>query len=66
MAYELKGGEEWQDGHLYGWTGAKCERCRGTGQTYTQGDDFDRACAGCGGTGDAWGLMPHQPAAVVA
>ena len=54
MAYALKGGEQWHDGQLYGWTGRKCEPCRGNGNRYVR-------CVSCGGTGDEWGLMPVQP-----
>lgn len=57
MAYELKGGEEIRNGKLYGWTGTVCDRCGGHGQ-----DVEGRACTGCGGTGEYWGLMSIQPA----
>lgn len=62
MTYQLKGGEEWQDGVLHGWTGRKCEACKGHGERYNQMCDSDARCMNCGGTGDEWGVMPVQPA----
>lgn len=53
--YKLKGGEEWRDGKLYGWTGLDCPTCKGKGEHY----DFIR-CDDCGGTGEQWGLMPAK------
>lgn len=63
MDYQLKGGEEWRDGLLYGWTGLKCKPCKGHGQRYSEMHDNDAACPDCGGTGEEWGLMPVQPTA---
>lgn len=60
MAYQLKGGEEIRDGKLYGWTGRKCEHCKGTGEKSGQ-EDGPRSCQQCAGTGEEWGLMPVQP-----
>lgn len=56
MKYRLRGGEEVRNGVLYGWTGAPCPTCRGTGE-----DEEARACHDCAGTGDHWGRMPTQP-----
>lgn len=61
MTYQLKGGEEIRDGVLFGWTGAKCAKCDGCGET--SGDRLEgHACKGCAGTGEHWGHMPVQPA----
>ncbi len=59
--YTLKGGEEWRDGKLHGWTGRKCSACKGLGERYISYRDRDCACPDCGGTGEEWGLMPVQP-----
>jgi hypothetical protein len=59
MIYQLKGGEEWRDGKLYGWTGRVCLECDGTGEISGEGEG---RCMKCGGTGEEWGLMPVQPA----
>jgi hypothetical protein len=56
MTYKLKGGEEWRDGKLYGWTGQDCQTCKGHGV-----DDENHRCTYCAGTGEKWGLMPIQP-----
>lgn len=56
MTYQLKDGEEWIGGKLYGWTGCECKKCGGTG-----GGESGWRCGNCGGTGDEWGLMPVQP-----
>lgn len=56
MTYQLKGGEEVRDGALFGWTGAACGNCGGTGES-----NEDRRCNDCGGTGEQWGCMPVQP-----
>lgn len=57
MAYDLKGGEEWVEGILHGWTGKKCSACGGCGETNER-----KLCNNCGGTGDDYGVMPIQPA----
>ena len=59
MTYQLKGGEEWRDGKLFGWTGAVCSRCKGTGDAF---GDLRYLCNHCAGTGEEWGVMPVQPA----
>ena len=60
MSYQLKGGEEWRDGKLYGWTGRDCPKCHGSGEIMI--GQFDCApCPECGHTGEEWGLMPVQP-----
>jgi DnaJ-class molecular chaperone len=56
MTYQLKNGEEWQNGKLYGWTGKDCPKCQGHGI-----DNENWTCGACGGTGEEWGLMPEQP-----
>ena len=56
VSYQLKGGEEWRDGVLYGWTGRSCTTCNGGGE-----DAETHACRGCAGTGETWGVMPVQP-----
>lgn len=61
MTYKLKGGEEIQNGVLFGWTGEKCKRCKGTGQEYKSDLDCDGSCSGCAGTGEEWARMPVQP-----
>jgi hypothetical protein len=61
MTYELKGGEHVKDGKLHGWTGAKCEPCKGNGQVDDWKNGGDTTCSACGGTGDEYGLMPAQP-----
>ena len=61
MSYVLRGGEEWVDGVLHGWTGRKCPRCDGHGVIYSPGLDNEARCPACGGTGDEYGVMPHQP-----
>jgi hypothetical protein len=58
MTYQLKGGEEVRDGVLFGWTGAKCSTCHGTGESM---NILGRACVRCAGTGEQWGRMPVQP-----
>lgn len=55
--YELKGGEFVKAGKLHGWTGVICGRCRGTGE----GEVEPGHCRGCGGTGEAHGIMTIQP-----
>lgn len=58
--YQLKGGESIRKRKLYGWTGKSCTCCKGSGES--PDDRMGRtACGGCGGTGEAWGLMPVQP-----
>jgi hypothetical protein len=59
MAYQLKGGEEWINGVLHGWTGNKCPSCGGHGEKHD-----GSTCNECGRTGDEWGVMPTQPAPV--
>lgn len=63
MTYQLKGGEEWRDGKLYGWTGRDCDECRGTGENdaIDYHDGYRLACSACSGTGEEWDLMPVQP-----
>ena len=61
MTYELKGGEEWCDGVLFGWTGEECPECKGYGQAYRRELDADGSCKDCAGTGEKWGRMPKQP-----
>ena len=56
-----KGGEEWLEGKLYGWTGGECQRCDGTGEDAGHKHLPGYRCGGCGGTGEGWGLMPTQP-----
>jgi len=56
MAYQLKAGEYVKNGVLYGWTGKTCGKCGGHGT-----NDENRACFGCGGTGEEHGVMPVQP-----
>lgn len=58
MRYQLKGGEEIQDGKLYGWTGRDCRACGGSGVDEESGQ---LGCRECAGTGDEWGLLPEQP-----
>lgn len=57
MTYQLKGGEKVVKGTLYGWTGQKCQWCKGTGFR-----DLRPVCRNCGGTGDEYDVMPVQPA----
>lgn len=54
--YELKGGEYILGDKLYGWTGAKCRKCKGAGE-----DNDARRCPDCAGTGEEHGVMPEQP-----
>lgn len=63
MTYKLKGGEEWRDGKLYGWTGRVCPSCHGKGEVMDENDVGigTKSCAACAGTGEEWGLMPEQP-----
>lgn len=61
MAYELKGGEEWIEGILHGWTGNLCKACKGYGEAYEPVRDADGPCRACSGTGDEYGIMPVQP-----
>lgn len=56
--YKLKPGEFVKDGKLHGWTGQICGRCGGMGE----GEVGQEHCRGCGGTGEAHGVMPTQPA----
>lgn len=58
--YELKAGEHVKDGKLHGWTGIICAPCKGTGEREDHMGGR-RACTGCGGTGEAHGVMPIQP-----
>ena len=37
-----------------GWLGRTCERCAGHGQVLYKDDEVERACGGCGGTGEAY------------
>jgi hypothetical protein len=61
MVYQLKNGEEIRNGKLWGWTGASCHSCKGTGQKYSETFDNEISCTACAGTGEEWGLMPVQP-----
>lgn len=58
--YELKAGEEVRGGRLFGWTGAACPKCNGTGEASGL-NPYTRACVSCAGTGEEWGAMPLQP-----
>lgn len=61
MTYQLKAGEEIRDGKLYGWTCNNCGKCSGTGEDFSDNNVPFTHCRHCGGTGEQWGLMPHQP-----
>lgn len=45
-----------------GWTGRKCQRCHGIGETYRSDRDSDGPCLDCGGTGEEWGLLQKPDA----
>jgi hypothetical protein len=66
MTYELKNGEEIRDGKLYGWTGRDCPKCEATGEDFSDENAPFTTCCKCNGTGEEWGLMPVQPADLVA
>jgi hypothetical protein len=61
MNYQIGGCEE-RRGRLYGWTGRRCARCRGTGAVHVFSIGSIVPCVDCAGTGDEWGLMSVQPA----